>query len=459
MLIGLVEVAHQNRLLKNLTITPAVMDVLMINTDPIALVCLLLLVLLVAISVSGWFKRHWQLSLAACFVLIGFIVLNGMALFTSLPTIHHDQLQQLTRYILLPVLLTDAVYHFNIHGLRQQRWRPFLLLLPLFLVTLSFSFLFLLWGLNTQSENQLLMVLAAALLLVVIDLSPSHKKRAQINTLDNVKQDKIRYTALVEVESLGIGVLALILFLAVSGLTGTHTETAFMSQSVTWFWLYWLWTILGGVVFGFIWGVIGGLITTGIQNHRINLLLLAVISWLSYLTCQHYFGVSGIMALLTSTLIMNKAHGQFLTPREIRYIRALFRNIRFIAGIVIYGLIIYALRVDLIINYWLSMLLAVVTFILARAISLYGFLPLMAQLIGTRISHTARHILFISTSHSSLILLAVWLLPTDIPARNQLEAMAMALVLFSLFVHGPNLSGLFQRLNPKKPPRRINFIK
>jgi len=165
------------------------------------------------------------------------------------------------------------------------------------------------------------------------------------------------------------------------------------------------------------------------------------------------------MALLTTTLIMSKAHTQFLSPREIRYMRALFRNLRFLAGVVIFALVIYKLQMDMLINHGFFMLVAVLVFIIARAISLYGFLPLMLQLNHRQVNTTMQHVLFISSTHSSLILLAVWLLPENTPFKDSYEAMAVALVLLNLFVQRPNLSRFYQNLLPKKPTRGINLIK
>ncbi|KAA3651972.1 MAG: hypothetical protein DWP95_00310 [Proteobacteria bacterium] len=431
----------------------------MSNVNPIALVCLLLVIMLLAIALFGWIRRYWQLSLAACFILVGFIFTNGFTLFIPTPSLSHDHLQLLTEYFLLPVILADAAYRFNIHVIRRQPWRPMSLLLPHFFIVLAFAFLFMLWGLNHQSETSLMMVLAAALLIFISDLSPPNKTLSMLNEIDKAKPDKTRLSGWVQIESFVIGVLALMLFLAVARLTAMDTEADFIWPSVTWYWLYWLWALFGGVIFGFIWGVLGGLLTTNIKNYRINLLLLSVISWFSYLSSLQFFGVSGITALLTTVLIMNKAHSQFLSPREIRYMRALSRNLHFIIGFVIYGLIIYKLQIGFLLNHWFDMMLAVAIYIIVRAIGLYGFLPLMAQLSASQVAHNIRHVLFLSTTHSSLILLAVWLLPADIPAKESYEAMAIALVLFSLFVQRPHLPGLLQKLTPAKPIRGINLIK
>ena len=429
------------------------------STNSVGLICLLLAILLIAIALSGWLKRHWLLSLAASFVLVEFVTINGFVLVRPLPSLPASQLQLLSTYVLLPIILADAAYRFRIHDLRYQRLQPMLLLAPVFFISLLFAFLFFLWVFSGQPELDLLIILAASLLIFMADMFPSHKTLSALNSLDKVSSTKTRYTTLIQVESLLIGALTLMLFLAIGQLTDIDSYTKFKHSSVTWYWLYWLWAFFGGVVFGFIWGVIGGLIATNIQNYRINLILLSTIIWLSYLSSLYFFDVSGIMALLTTTLIMSKAHTQFLTPREIKYMRALFRNLRFLVGIVIYSLLIYKLQINVFISHWFTMIMTVLVFIMARAISLYGFLPLILQLKHHQINANRQHTLFISTTHSSLILLAVWMLPESTPFRDSYEAMAMALVLMNLFVQQPNLSRLFQNLLPRKTIRGINLIK
>lgn len=427
--------------------------------NPITIICLLLVILLIAIAVSNTLKRHLKLSLAASFILAGFVMINGIVLFKPIATLQADQLQQLTSYFLLPILLADGAYRFPIHDLRYQRLKPMLLLPLIFLTSLPLAFLFFLWAFNEQSGGSLLIILAASLLIFITDIFPPHKTLSLLNTLDKSTPSKTRFTSLAQVQSLLISVLALMFFLGVAQLTGHDPNPSTDNAGATWYWLYWLWELFGGLVFGFIWGVVGGLIATSIHNYRINLLLLCVIIWLSYLSSLHFFGVSGIMALLTTTLIMSKVHTQFLTPREISYMRALSRNLRYMVGMIIFGLIVYKLRIDILLENWFAMLMALLIFILTRAISIYGFLALILQLSRRRINMTRQHVLFISTTHSSLILLAVWLLPADTPSKDAYEAMAFALVLLSLFAQRPRLPQLIQNLMPKKAVRGINLMK
>ena len=429
------------------------------EAHPVGLISLLLLVLLVAIAISGWLKRHWKLSLAAGFLMVGFVVINGLTLFRPVPALPADQFQTLAIYLLLPVLLADAAYRFRIHDLRYQRLKPMLLLVPIFIISWLFAFLFFLWAFNHLSGMNYWLILAASLLIFITDTFPSHKLLTLLNNLDKIAIDKTRFTTLVQVDYLFISVMVLMVFSGVAGLTAAETAGSGIYSSATWYWLHWLWGLFGGIVFGFIWGVIGGLITTNIQNYRVNLILLSITIWLSYLSSLHYFGVSGIMAIMTTTLIMSKAHTQFLTPREIRYMRTLFRNLRFVVGVVIFGLMIIQLQLSVFINHWFTMLMAVLIFIMARIISLYGFLPLMLQLKKRQINITRQHVLLISPTHSSLILVAVWLLPDNTPFKDSYEAMAMALVLLNVFVQRPNLTQFLQSLHPQKPNRGINLIR
>ncbi|MCW8870088.1 MAG: cation:proton antiporter [Proteobacteria bacterium] len=429
------------------------------DLNPITLICLLLVILLIAIAVSNTLKRHLKLSLAASFILVGFVMINGIVLFKPIATLQDGQLQQLTTYFLLPILLADGAYRFPIHDLRYQRLKPMLLLPFIFLTSLLLAFLFFLWAFNEQAGGSLLIILAASFLIFMTDILPPHNTLSVLNTLDKSNPSKTRFTSLVQVQSLLMSVIALMFFLGVAQLTGLDPDPSTDNAGATWYWLYWLWELFGGLVFGFIWGVVGGLIATNIQNYRINLLLLCVIIWLSYLSSIHFFGVSGIMALLTTTLIMSKVHTQFLTPREISYMRALSRNLRFMVGMIIFGLIVYKLRVDILLENWFAMLMVLLVFILSRAISIYGFLALILQLSHRQINMIRQHVLFISTSHSSLILFAVWLLPADTPSKDTYEAMAFALVLLSLFAQRPRLPQLIQNLMPKKAVRGINLIK
>lgn len=430
------------------------------DSTPITFICVSLVTLLVTISLANWLKRNLQLSLAAGFILIGFIVINAIGIFIPLPTISHDYIHTLTTYILLPIILADAAYRFNLHHLRQQRLRPIVLLIPTFVVSLLFAFLLIFWGLIGHFETPLLIVLATSLLIFITDFSPPRKTLSMVKALPVTNPDKTRqHLGLVQIESLTISLLAFILFMATTDFTLMESTSQSMWTGLTWYWLYWLWALFGGVVFGFVWGIVGGLISSNIHNYRINILLLAAISCLSYLSSQYYFGVSSITSLLTTVVIMNKAHSQFLSPREIIYVRGISRNIRYFASIIIYGLVIYQLRFDLLINYWFEMLLAVAVFVISRSIGLYGFLPLAVQLSGGQVNLITRHVLFLSITHSTLVLMAVWLLPADVPGRDTYQAMAIALVLFGLIVQRPNLPTLFKNLNPNKPARRINLIK
>lgn len=429
------------------------------NAHPIGFISLLLLILLITVAVSGWLKRRWQLSLNAGFVLVGFIVINILGLIKPVPDLQSGDLQLIVTYILLPILLADGIYRFRIHDLRYQRLKPMLLLPALFFIAWLLTWLFFLWVLKDRTEATLLTALSASFLIYIVDILPPDKILTLLNTLDKSNTDKTRHTSMIQVNALISGVPALVIFLGMAQLLELSTQPNFPFPSLTWYWLFWIWSVLGGVLFGFIWGVIGGLIAANINNYRLNLTLLSVIIWLSYLSSLYYFGVSGIMALLTTTLIMSKAHAQFLTPREIKYIRALFRNMRFIAGVIILGLLINKLHFNLFLNHGFIMLMAVLIFLLSRIISLYGFMPLLWQFFHLPAHIIRQHTLFISTSHSGLIVLAVWLLPETTPYKDSFEAMAIALILVSLFIQRPHLDWLFQQFVPKKPIRGINLIK
>lgn len=429
------------------------------NLHPIGFICLLLVVLLITIALSGRLKRHWQLSLTAGFVLIGIIIINSLALLKQIPTLPDNQLRIITTYVLLPIIIADGAYRFRLHDLRYQCLKP-MLILPLLLFTAwLLACLFFIWVLNDRTDAVLLTALSLSMLIFIVDILPPDKTLGLLNHLDKTNTSKTRHTSLVQVNALLTGVPSLVIFLGVAQLLDLRAQDHFPFANITWYWLFWLWELLGGVVFGFLWGVIGGLIATNTQNHRINLILLAVIIWLSYLSSLYYFGVSGITALLTTTLIMSKAHTQFLSPREIRYMRALFRNLKFIAGVVVAGLMINKLHISLLMTDGYIMLLATLIFVLTRVISVYGFMPLILQIFHRQNHPLRQHVLFISPSHSGLILLAVWLLPETTPFKNGYEAVAMALVLFSLFVQRPQLDRIFQYFSPPKPRRGINLIK
>ncbi len=117
----------------------------------------------------------------------------------------------------------------------------------------------------------------------------------------------------------------------------------------------------------------------------------------------------------------------------------------FVVNSLVFLLIGIEIQLSLLADYAVFILWAILAMTLARALTIYGFFPIINRL-TERVSFRWQHIVFWGGLRGSLSIALVLSLPLNLPSREQLVAMTFGAVTFSLLVQGLTISPLMALL-------------
>jgi CPA1 family monovalent cation:H+ antiporter len=269
-----------------------------------------------------------------------------------------------------------------------------------------------------------------------------------------------RLGLLVEGESLLNDAAAIALFsLFVAMLTGGREAT--LSGAA----LEFLRDFAGGLAFGFLVGRLSFVLVPWLRDHRLAETTLTIaLAYLSFVVGEHYLGVSGVVAAVSTGLVVSYEGRRRLSPSSWEALARNWEQIGFWASSLIF-LFAAMLVPGLLRHAGLREVGLLAVIILAagaaRAATLYGLLPLLSALgFGQRVSNAYKLVILWGGMRGA-VSLALALAVTEnqtIPPeiREFVATLATGFVLFTLFVNAPTLRPLMHwlRLDQLSPAER-----
>lgn len=206
-----------------------------------------------------------------------------------------------------------------------------------------------------------------------------------------------------------------------------------------------LWTIAGGVAAG---GLVAGgmLVLAGhTEDHLVEITLTTIAAYGSFLLAEH-FHMSGVLASLSAGLLV----GNFGMLRSISetsrsHVMAFWDYAAFLANSVVF-ILIGSQEAQQHLTFVVGAAAAAILLVLiGRALAVY---PLCALFVRSRlrIDNRYQHVLVWGGLRGALALALALALPTNIPERQEIIAVAFAVVAFSIFVQGLTMPWLIRRL-------------
>jgi CPA1 family monovalent cation:H+ antiporter len=215
----------------------------------------------------------------------------------------------------------------------------------------------------------------------------------------------------------------------------------------------------GGLLFGFICGCIGAVISFILHTRLLENVLLVSVAYGSFLVAEDFLGVSGMMAVLAAGLVMNKAHEKFIPTEDREYINYWWEVIDFFANAMIFILLGVTITLSMFEERWLAMIIAIAAVLLTRAIAVFGLLPLMTFKAKSVTTNNTRQILFWGGTRGAVTVALALSLPVELEAWWTVQSMAFGVVLFTLFVQAPTVPRLLQITHPQHTKSHINLLK
>ncbi|GAB5377512.1 MAG: cation:proton antiporter [Acuticoccus sp.] len=260
-----------------------------------------------------------------------------------------------------------------------------------------------------------------------------------------------RLTRIVEGESLFNDAAAIALFTILLGAASAGTAVSFLDGVVVF-----LRDGLGGLVVGAALGVAGaGLMALTRHHHSALMSVTVALPYLAFVACEEVFEVSGAMAVVAAGLVTASRARSGRAPGSWMHVREIWEQLSFWSNSLIFVLaafLVPQLLAGISVATGVATAVLVVAAFAARALVLWGFLPLMPRAaLAATLSHGARVLLWWGGLRGALtLLLALSVTESgaiDADATAFITVTATGFVLFTILVNGLTLRPLMRILH------------
>jgi len=202
-------------------------------------------------------------------------------------------------------------------------------------------------------------------------------------------------------------------------------------------------TFFGGLVVGAAIGVASGALARVLRKNDCGPIVVLLAAFSSFYVAEHLFHVSGILAVMIAALIVRRMLMKH-NAEEIAVIDATWEWLALIFNSLLFVLMGLVISVDMFIDQWLAMLIAIVAALVGRAASVVCC-GLLTQPMPTSISPAWQILLFWGGLRGAIAVALVLALPTELPYWYTIQSMVFGVVLFSLLVQGTTNGLLIKR--------------
>jgi CPA1 family monovalent cation:H+ antiporter len=203
---------------------------------------------------------------------------------------------------------------------------------------------------------------------------------------------------------------------------------------------------LGGIAVGLVLGWITAQLVARLEDRLIVTSLTTILAFGSYLAAEQLH-VSGVLAVAVAGLLVGNVGMAEASPSTKIMIFNLWEYLAFVSNSLVFLLIGLNIDLKLVWENLGAIGVAVVAVLGSRAMVVYGFSSL-ARLFRkvSNIPPSWQHVLFWGGLRGAISLALALSLPATMPGREQLQAMAFGVVLFTLLAQGTTIQLLLRRL-------------
>jgi monovalent cation:H+ antiporter, CPA1 family len=347
---------------------------------------------------------------------------------------------ELLTYILLPTLVFQAAFAMDSRALGQNFMPVLILAVPAMFVCFAVGGLGVHWAIGLP--------LGAALLWgALISATDSTAVLAIFQELGAPK----RLNVLVEGENLFNDAAAIVVFQIVAGAVGIGVAAQVMQGNVLWTsTVAFVMNFLGGLVFGALSGHLVGKVLEVIEDDDlVEILLTTTVVYLSYMAAELLFQVSGVMAAVGAGLVLGSSGATKYSPSTLEYLDRYWEYLAFIANSLIFLLIGLYLASDFGIMRGMTGPIAagIMVALLARAVSIFGLFPFVNRLPNIeKVDWRNQTVIVWGGLRGALSLVLAMSLPLSYPYRDEILALTIGVVVFSLVAQGLTLEPLIRIL-------------
>jgi len=194
-------------------------------------------------------------------------------------------------------------------------------------------------------------------------------------------------------------------------------------------------------------GLLLGLLTSQginrISDPLVETTLTTVLAFGSYLVAEQMH-FSGVLAVVAAGIVNGNVYSKGLSPTSRIVVFNFWEYLAFVANSIIFLIIGLTIDLQLLVQNWQAIALAIFAVLIARLVSIYGF-----SAFGRTIPSKWKHVMYWGGLRGAIALALALSIPNIGQVgeqRNLLQAMAFGVVLFTLLVQGFTMDGLVKRL-------------
>ncbi|WDE14686.1 sodium:proton antiporter [Thalassomonas haliotis] len=377
--------------------------------------------------------RFIKLPYSLALVLLGFLLSLSIQAFHWDSGIRASNFQDLMLFVLLPVLIFEAA--FVLDSKLLFKFLPNVLTLATIglLVSTVLTAVLLFYGIGHPGFP----FIAALITGAVVSATDPVAVVAQLKAL----KAPAELNVLIEGESLFNDATAIALFTILVSIGIGAAEPDVLSGLVQFLKIF-----FGGVLVGMLMGCMFAFALKLLTVNVPTLVLVSlVLAYGSFYIGEHFFHVSGIVAVLFAAIAF-KSHGrEALSPVE-DDIHTIWESIGFIANVFVFVLLGLVVSVDMFTERWLAIGLAVIAATVARFIAVYSSTSLSRFTLGQTIDPRYPPIMIWGGLRGAVTIALVLSLPTELPYWWTIQSIGFGVVLFTLIVQATTNPLLVKKL-------------
>jgi len=380
--------------------------------------------------------RRTHIPLTALLVIAGFVASELVVLAGMDTGLRAGNFHDLIFFVFLPILIFESAYNIDVHLLFRNLVPILFLAIPLMLLSALLTAVLVFAGIAHPGGFPWIAALLTGALLSATD------PVAVVALFREMGVPK-RLGLLLEGESLFNDATAIVLFgvfLAIA--TGSSGPMTWTDAALFFFTVF-----FGGILAGGVIGLVMAAITGRLNDPIARALGTVISAYLAFVTAEVLLHVSGVMAVLVAGLILGR------NREKEGFVQELWEFNAWIANALVFLLVGVTITMEMFTERWLAMLIGIAGVIIARAIGIFTFVPLLSRVLPIEaVPRSYQVVMFWGGLRGAVTLALALALPTSLDYWWTIQSIAFGVVLFSLFIQATTTGPLLRhyRLNKNK---------
>lgn len=394
-------------------------------------VIFLLTGLLVLALVLQPLARRLHIPLTALLVIAGFIA-SELLVNSGLDTgVRAGNFHDLVFFVFLPVLIFESAYNIDVRLLFRNLLPILFLAIPLMLLSALITAALVYAGIAHPGGFPWIAALLTGALLSATD------PVAVVALLREMGVSE-RLGLLLEGESLFNDATAIVLFgLFLAIATGADGPMTWTDAAV-----HFSRVFFGGMLAGGVTGYIMAAVVKLLKDPVTRGVATVITAYLAFAIAESLLHVSGVMAVLVAGLVLGRDREQE------SFVQQLWEFNAWIANALVFLLVGVTITMDMFTERWLAMLIGIAGVIIARAIGIFTFVPLLSRVLPVEaIPRSYQVVMFWGGLRGAVTLALALALPTSLDYWWTIQSIAFGVVLFTLFIQATTTGPLIRHFN------------